>query len=165
MHHGRCKNPIHYEWPWPSLSRSWPWPSRSQHLLSMVTPECFTLHSPYLHQLCIMVWTRILFIMDDPALHLQGHDLNLQGRYTLLAWITPERFKLHSPYSHQIWIMVRARTLFIKDDLDLQGHNTLLAWKFQDDSRTLFIMVTLTFIFEVMTLTPSRGVSHALHVY
>ena len=53
--------------------------------------------------------------------------------------ITPERFELHSPYSHKIRIMVGARTLLIMGDLDLhlQSHD----------------------------LDPSQGLFHALHVY
>ena len=40
--------------------------------------------------------------------------------------ITPEQFKLHSSTSHQICIMVGAKTLCIMDDLDLdlQGHDS-----------------------------------------
>ena len=39
--------------------------------------------------------------------------------------ITPEQFKLHSPYSHQRCTIVEARTIFIMGDLDLhfQGHD------------------------------------------
>ena len=50
---------------------------------SDTTPEQFKLPSPYLHQICIMVWARNLFIMDDLDLPLHGHDLDLQGHYTL----------------------------------------------------------------------------------
>ena len=68
-----------------------------------------------------MVGARTLFIMGDLD-HLQGHDL--EGIH-LVSTIIPERFKLHSPYLHQICIMIRAKTLFIMDDfdLDLQGHS------------------------------------------
>ena len=49
--------------------------------------------------------------------------------------VTPEQFKLHSPYLDILCTMVGARTLFIMGDddfhhqahnIDLQGHNTLL---------------------------------------
>ena len=71
-----------------------------------------------------MVGARTLFIMGDLVLHLQGHDLDLQGHITLLVQYL-EQFKLDSPYSHQICIMVGARTLFILGDLvpHLQGHD------------------------------------------
>ena len=53
-----------------------------RHLVSVITPEQFELHSPYPHQICIMVVVTTLFIMGDLHLHL-GHDLEFQGHYTL----------------------------------------------------------------------------------
>ena len=55
------------------------------HLVSMITPERFKLHTPYLHQVCIIVGARTLFIMGDLDLHLQCYDLDLQVHNTLLV--------------------------------------------------------------------------------
>ncbi len=69
----------------------------------MITTERFKLHSPYSHQICIIVRARSLCIIGDLDLHLQGHDLDPGPRsFTCIAcifWVrpwNPDHISIHS---------------------------------------------------------------------